>query len=95
MLRVKDRKTFCSNEDQARHLTIILFKNWRQLLSSQPEMTPKMRFGVRLNSGFFQLGTQQMAPIFEKNNGQHDLTARLKGIDVFWKVHRSETEAAD
>jgi hypothetical protein len=56
-------------------LTIIYFKNWRQLLSSQPEMQPKIeipRFGVRLNSGFFGLGTQQLAPIFEMNNGQAD-----------------------
>ena len=49
------------------------FQNWRQLLSSQPERAPKieiLKFGVWLNSGFFQLGTEQLASIFEKNNGQ-------------------------
>src|SRR5271155_1374973 len=49
--------------------TIILFNNWRQLLSSHPEMTPRIeipRFGVRLNSGFFRLETHKLAPNFEK-----------------------------
>src|SRR5277367_2265129 len=54
-------------------LTSVLFKNWRQLLSSPPEKSkldphPKpsdFNFGCH-----FQLGTEQLAPIFEKNRCQ-------------------------